>query len=193
MREVTGRNFGLLIAYILPGFVSLWGLAEFTPSVKVWLSASAVMVDAMPTVGGFLYVTLASVAAGLTASTIRWAVIDRIHHATGIPKPPWDDSKLQDKLDAFEALVENHYRYYQFYANTLVALVVLLAARLVVSGRCLTAMNAFDCAIVLTGLIYWAGSRDALRHYYTRAAYLLGTNEGETDDDERTRSCDGSD
>ena len=54
MREVTGRNFGLLIAYILPGFVSLWGLAEFSPSVKSWLAASTATPGAMPTVGGFL-------------------------------------------------------------------------------------------------------------------------------------------
>ena len=192
MTEVSGRNFGLLIAYILPGFVSLLGLAEFSPTIELWIATGSATATASPTVGGFLYLTLASVAAGLTVSTIRWAVIDRVHHATGIAKPPWNHSALQEKLAAFEALVQNHYRYYQFYANMLVALGFLLAARLAVSGRCISDFNYLDSALVLTGLIYWAGSRDALRNYYTRAAFLLGTLEGDKSDDKRTRSkCDG--
>ena len=34
MTDVSGRNFGLLIAYVLPGFVSLCGMAELSPVVK---------------------------------------------------------------------------------------------------------------------------------------------------------------
>lgn len=186
MTDVSGRNFGLLIAYVLPGFVSLCGMAELSPVVKSWLLTGSMTNGAAPTVGGFLYLTLASVAAGMTVSTIRWAVIDRVHHATGIGKPKWNDAVLQEKLDAFEALVENHYRYYQFYANMVVALVLLLAARLAVSGRCISQFDSLDCGIFLIALVYWAGSRDALRHYYTRAAFLLGTHKGDENDDERT-------
>ena len=186
MTDVTGRNFGLLIAYVLPGFVSLCGMAELSPVVKNWLVTGSMTNHTAPTVGGFLYLTLASVAAGMTVSTFRWAVIDRLHHATGIKRPKWNDAVLQEKLDAFEALVENHYRYYQFYANMVVALVLLLAARLAVSGRCISQFDLLDCGLLLIGLVYWAGSRDALRHYYTRAAFLLGTHEGDEHDDERT-------
>jgi hypothetical protein len=186
MTDVTGRNFGLLIAYVLPGFVSLCGMAELSPVVKGWLLTGSITSAAAPTVGGFLYLTLASVTAGLTASTIRWAVIDRVHHATGIEKPAWNDAVLQEKLDAFEALVENHYRYYQFYANMVVALVLLLAARLADSGGCISRLGALDGGLLLIGLVYWAGSRDALRHYYTRAAFLLGTEKGDENDDEWT-------
>ncbi|MCK4341624.1 MAG: hypothetical protein KAY37_07875 [Phycisphaerae bacterium] len=187
MREVSGQNFGFLIAYVLPGFVSLWGVSHFSPTVRGWLVASSVTAGNSATVGGFLYVTLASVAAGLTASTIRWAVIDSLHHWTGINRPAWDDSKLQERLGAFEALVENHYRYYQFYANMLVAMLWLVAARLAASGRCVTELDPLDCGILAVGLLYWAGSRDTLRNYYTRAAFLLGTKESEVSDDERTR------
>ncbi len=186
MTDVSGRNFGLLIAYVLPGFVSLCGMAELSPVVKSWLLTGSITNDAAPTVGGFLYLTLASVTAGLTASTIRWAVIDRVHHATGIEKPEWNDAVLQEKLNAFEALVENHYRYYQFYANMVVAIVVLLAARFVVSAECISKFDSLDGGLLLIGLVYWAGSRDALRHYYTRAAFLLGTDEGDKSDDEWT-------
>ena len=185
MREVTGKNFGFLIAFVLPGFVSLWGVSHFSPTVKSWLVSSSTATGNAATVGGFLYVTLASVAAGLTASTIRWAVVDRLHNLTGIRRPYWDDSRLQECLGAFEALVENHYRYYQFYGNMLVAMLFLFAARLIATGRHIADVNPLDCVILAIGVLYWAGSRDALRNYYSRAEVLLGTREREVDDDER--------
>ena len=169
MKEISGQNFGLLIAYVLPGFVSLWGVSHFSSMVRGWLVASSVSAANSATVGGFLYVTLASVAAGLTASTIRWVVIDRLHELTGIRRPRWDDSKLQERLGAFEALVENHYRYYQFYSNMLVAVLFLFTARLIASGRPVADMNPLDYAILAIVPLYWAGSRDTLRKYYSRA------------------------
>ena len=78
------------------------------------------------TVGGFLYLTLASITAGLTVSTIRWLLIDRIHHATGIRRSNWYGSKLQEKLGAFDALIEANYCYYQMYSNFLVSMLLLI-------------------------------------------------------------------
>ena len=71
--------------------------------------------------------------------------------------------------------------------SMVVALVPLLAARLVVSGRRITEFDSLDGGLVLIALVYWAGSRDTLRHYYAREAFLLGTHKGDENDDERTR------
>lgn len=186
MTEVSGKNFGLLIAYVLPGFVSLWGVSYFSPTVNRWLvSPSPAAAASAVTVGGFLYVTLASVAAGLTASTVRWAVIDQLHGVTGVRRPRWDDSRLQECFGAYWALVEDHYRYYQFYGNMLVAMLFLFAARLIATGRCIADVDPMDCAILGIGVLYWVGSRDALRKYYSRAEMLLGTLKSEVDDDKR--------
>jgi hypothetical protein len=171
---------------VIPGFVSLWAVRRVWPLASAWLDPSATGANAA-TVGGFLYTTLASVGTGLTVSTIRWAVIDTLHHWTGIRRPLWDDSKLQEKLGAFEALVENHYRYYQFYANTLVAMLLVLVGRFIESGRNPTEVNLGDCGILLICVIYWAGSRDTLRRYYTRAAFLLGTMGRTVRHDKRSR------
>jgi hypothetical protein len=187
MSEVTGQNFGLLIAYVIPGFVSLAAVGQCSPAITGWLRVSATP-DNAATVGGFLYVTLASVGAGITVSTVRWAVIDSLHHWTGIRRPPWDDSKLQDKLEAYQALVENYYRYYQFYSNMLVAVLTVFLGRLAGSGRGFGEMNLADCGILSMGVLYWAGSRDTLRNYYTRAAFLLGTKERSRSHDQRVRS-----
>lgn len=65
MNDVTAKNFGLAIAYLIPGFVALGGVAAVSDVVRVWLGGSA---GSGPTVGGFLYVTLGSVATGMTVS-----------------------------------------------------------------------------------------------------------------------------
>jgi hypothetical protein len=177
LREVSNANFGLLIAYVLPGFVSLFAVGYLAPGVWTWLLDLPGNGARGPTVASLLYLTLASVGAGLTASTVRWTVMDWLHHYTGIPRPTWDDAKLQEKLGAFEALVENHFRYYQFYGNTCMALVVLLAARRVSGGVARFRFDGFDGVIVGLLVIFWAGSRDTLRRYYTRATVLLGQRE----------------
>jgi hypothetical protein len=95
MNDVTAANFGLLIAFLLPGFVTLWGIGEFSPIVHAWLTGAP---EQSPTVGGFLYVTLGTVAMGLLVSTVRWLVIDTIHHRTGIAEPAWNLATLNQNL-----------------------------------------------------------------------------------------------
>ena len=116
--------------------------------------------EAAPSIGGFLFVTLASVTAGMTASAVRWATIDRLHHCTGVVKPAWDDSKLPERLEAFEAIVEAHYRYYQFHSNSLVAMLFSYAAwRPSLGNRPLWS----DLSVVFLSAIFFAVSRDNLR------------------------------
>jgi hypothetical protein len=171
MKEITAGNFGLIIAYLLPGFVVLWGISPVSATIDGWLGAAP---DAAPTIGGFLYATLASVAAGLTVSTVRWLVIDTLHHHTGIQQPAWDFGRLARRFDAFEGLVEQHYRYYQFYGNTLIAVIVVWLVRIA------PAMAAIDrrihAAFMIFALILFIGSRDALRKYWNRTAQLLAAS-----------------
>lgn len=171
MRQVSDRNFGLLIAYLLPGFVTLWGASFFSEPVRSWLGASSV---GAPTVGGFLYVTVASVAVGLMVSVVRWMVVDSLHFMTGIRKPNWDFSRLHERLGAFEGLVENHYRYYQFYSNMLVAIVFTYVARQLSVGTWKGRPDWWDVGFLVAGVVLLVGSRDALAKYHNRAAELLG-------------------
>jgi len=122
----------LQYAYILPGFVALWGVAYFSPTVAGWITASQ---DGAPSVAGFMYVTLASLGTGLTVSGVCWLVIDRIHHLTGLTRPAWKLGNLDDKLQGFLTLNENHYRHYQFYSNMFVAAGFTYAAWLISTGH----------------------------------------------------------
>lgn len=162
MREVSTNNFGLLIAYLIPGFVIMLSLRDVSLTVTSWLEAST---DAGPTVGGFLYATMASIMAGLIASTVRWLILDSLHHHTGIKQPAWEFSRLQQNVTAFDVMIEIHYRYYQFYGNTLVALLVSLAVDI---RSWLTAVLTLALCV-----LFYLGSRDTLRKYYGRVDQML--------------------
>jgi hypothetical protein len=168
--SVSRDNFGLLIAYLIPGFTALWGASYYSATLKAWLGAPPT--DA-PSVGGFLYVTVGSLAAGLVVSTVRWAVIDTLHHRTGIREPQWDFARLQENISAFNVLVEIHYRYYQFYGGMLTALAFVYVARRLVIGFWSTPIGSAEVGFLLLEWMFWAGSRDTLRKYYKRVGCML--------------------
>jgi hypothetical protein len=170
MTEVNVKNFGVLIAFLLPGLVTLLGIAPYSATVRSWFGTSA---TTAPTVGGFLYVTLAAIGLGMTTSVIRWLVLDWLHHHTGIRPPEWDFSGLQANLDGFMALVENHYRYYQFYGNMVVAQgIIAIGYALSPTLPSEKSRLVLPIFLALMGLFYVA-SRDTLAKYYDRASTLL--------------------
>jgi hypothetical protein len=181
MQNLSRGNFGLIIAYLLPGLTALAGIALFSPTVRLWLGSPP---TESPTVGGFLYVTLASLGVGLVVSTLRWAIVDTIHHRTGLPEPELNFASLQANLAAFEGAVENHYRHYQFLAGMFVATAFTFA--------CVTLSRGADTLepVVVVGFfalegVFWMGSRDALKKYYERTAMLLRGNERAANSRER--------
>jgi len=169
MSTLSNQNFGLIIAYLLPGFAALWGVSYFSPTVESWINASQ---QGSPTVAGFMYVTLASLAAGVTVSAVRWALVDHLHHATGIVPPAWKFAHLEKKLQGYLTLIENHYRYYQFYANMFIAAAFAFSAKLLADGPGPHPV-AVTCGFLVLEMVLFAGSRDTLHKYYSRTQQLL--------------------
>lgn len=183
LKEISSSNFGLLIAFVLPGFTALWGASYLSPVLRSWLIAAD---PSGPTVGGFLYVTLASVACGLTVSTVRWATIDWIHHYTGLPRPRWDFSRLQEHFAAYKILNEIHYKFYLFNSNTLISVVFVFVARRIHLGFWTAPFGWGDTGLLLLAVILYIGSRDTLRNFYERVSDLLATKRPELIDCEQT-------
>lgn len=181
MGDLSGRNFGLLIAYLIPGFVALWGLSYVSQPVHAWLQGAGA---SGPSVGSALYVVLASVGCGMTASVFRWVTIDTFHHRTGVVRPALDESRLADRLEAFDYLVENHYRYYQFYGNSAVALAAAYVSRRAGAASA-GPVGLQELVLALVILVFLLGSRDALSKYYAGSVLLLGTVPKEPPHDER--------
>ena len=168
MKDVTSENFGLLIAYVLPGFILLWSLAPYSITIAGWLGQAT---GDQPTVGGFLYVTLASVGLGQLVSTLRWLVIDSLHHSTGVSRPSWSFRQLRSRetIAAFDRFIEDHYRYYQFHANGLIALSVAAVLRWTNGGFVVLEM----VGVVICNVLLFLGSRDTLTKYYRRVESVL--------------------
>lgn len=164
------NDFGLVIAYVLPGFVAPWGTADIAPPLRAWLGTAP---ENAPTIAGFLFISVGAVAAGLTVSTVRWLVIDTLHHRTGIRAPQWDFASFERNVVAYGVLTEIHYRYYQFYANTLVALVWAYGVRRTTHGWTSSPFGWLDIGLFGLIVLFFLGSRDTLQKYYRRTSQLL--------------------
>jgi hypothetical protein len=175
MRDLTQDNFGLLIAYLLPGFVVLWGTAYHVEAIQLWLQSTA---PNAPTIGGFLYATLASTALGLVISAVRWASVDRILGWMGVRQPEWNFDQFSERLAAYEVLVANHYRYYQFYANMLIAVLCTYLSRLMGQKTWHGGEGWIAVGVVLVEAILFVGAWDTLRKYYIRTGALLTAKPG---------------
>ena len=146
MKELSVANFGILIAYLLPGVTALWGLSYWSPTVQAWLGTETTTTN--PTVAGFLYVTLAAIAAGLIVSAVRSMTVDTVHKWTQLTRPEFNYADLANKIAGFDVLVRHHYDYYKFHGNMLVAVVFAYAARRASLGWFTLPVGWFDLGVL---------------------------------------------
>lgn len=170
MKGASPRQFGLIVAYVLPGFIGLAGLAPLFPAVADWLRP----VDQGDLgIGPPLYAVMGATAVGLILSCVRWLLIDQLHQWTGVKRPVRDDRRLDRSLEGFDYLVQSHFRYYEFCGNTLLA--VLLAYGLNRLFGSLPFLGvATDIGMTVLAIVLFVASRDALAKYYTRTGRLVG-------------------
>lgn len=165
--ESSLTSFGIVIAYVLPGFTALQGFPLLSHASTPWGTGAT----PDPTLPSFFSGTVEALAAGLTVSALRWLILDTLHQHTGLRRPSRDFARLEKNVAAYEFLGVIHYRYYKFYGNMVVALVWSYAAR--------------EYSLGWRGLLSWPlvalfflASRDSLGKYYDRTASLLGPPSG---------------
>ena len=167
MKDVNSGNFGLLIAYLIPGFIALFGVAHLSPTLSTWLSTTPV---SGPTMSGFLFSTFAATGAGLVVNAVRWHLVDPIHYVTGVPRKTWDYPRLPNQVQAFQFLITNQFRYYECYANTMVSVAFAVGVWLTTSS----VLTAEFCATILViEFVLWSASRRTLSNYHRRIAAFL--------------------
>lgn len=175
MKDITDKNFGVVIAFWLPGVILLWGLSYSYPGVSRWLNQASG--SESPSVGGFLYLTLASLAVGLIVSAVRWMIVDKfLQCVTGLREPQFDFGKLKDKeaFAVFLGVVENHYRFYQYYSNTLVAVMSAFITYLIIQGPKTISGLVWVAFIVACPALLWA-SYDCLKKYYSKSEQIASS------------------
>jgi hypothetical protein len=123
MIDITSTSFGLLIANVLPGLVTLFGLSYFLPELRRLFDT---FLNGESNLGLFLLVALMSITASLLVTLVRWYIFE-LHLCRKIHLNPDDFDGLSGtgKITAFRAAVDEHYRYHQFFGSMTIALPVL--------------------------------------------------------------------
>ncbi len=170
--DVSTRWFGWLVAYVVPGFLVLWGASHQSSGLARWLQG---VNESGPGMGGVLYALVVSVGLGMTASLLRWLVVDHTLQWSGVKRPAMDESKLSQHLEAFDYQVDHHYRYYQFYGNTFIAGIAAYGF-----ARAEYAFSLWtDLGLLFLAAAFVAGARDALVNYYAGIEQILGAAQAE--------------
>lgn len=128
-------DFGLLIAYFVPGVITLLGLAYIFKDVSGLMSKYR---SGKATAGFLLIVSSLAVVIGMAVSVVRAGTIDKSfewnlpidqEHYRSLQHADPDYAQLTDqgKLNAFREVEENDKRPYQFYGNTLLAVIIFVA------------------------------------------------------------------
>lgn len=173
MKEVTDKNFGMVIAFMLPGFILAWSLTLPFPALGKFFQFDAAKETA--SIGGFLNISLASLALGLQISAVRWALLDRLL-SRGLPDIDFSSLKDKDVFGSFIGVVENHYRYYQYYSNSFVAVAFGYTGYLISERHW-----GLGWVTVITGgllIILYLASKDCLKKYHRRGAEITKAKAG---------------
>jgi hypothetical protein len=123
MHETIPKYFGLTIAFLAPGMLGLYAVSFFAPPVADWFGLAA---QQDVKLGGFLFAFIASIGMGVFISGLRWLTLDWL-----MPKcPEFDYAKLGETnaQQVLEFARVHHYQFYQFYANTFCAMVLVFSA-----------------------------------------------------------------
>jgi hypothetical protein len=168
MHDTFSRSFGIVIAFLLPGIVGLYAASFFSPEIDNWFKVAATQDSSF---GGFSFVILGSLGVGIFVSGVRWLLIDRL-----FPKPPRLDHAQRRDTDTehvYQDIRSQHYHFYQFYSNTLCALVLLYLSWLAASHPPMKRAVWMFAALVIVNGVLFVSARDALQKFDAKVAKLL--------------------
>ncbi len=134
MVQFAPINFGLIIAYILPGTVTVYGLRYLSPRIDaLWSTLERGQIVAGP----LILIGVSALAVGLILSSFRFVVLEPILYCTGVNRTTikYDKITNTERLNLFNQMVENVYRYEQFYGNVLLSLLLFFILRYFVGDK----------------------------------------------------------
>lgn len=174
MKDVTSTSFGLLIAFLLPGFVGVYSVTFWSATVKHVFER---FLTAESNVGLLLMLVLAALAAGLQVTAVRWLLYES-WRSRRTRLGPNDFAALgssEDRLAAFRAAADEHYRYHQFWGGMSIVIPFLYWG--------LRSTNCADLAIACNANAFWVflvieavtikAAIEAYRNYVSRARQIM--------------------
>lgn len=159
--EKVGLNFGLVIAYLIPGFLATYAVASRVSTIDALLGGPKRMPDAASVVP----LVLIAVGVGIIINAISAAVIRPLIHKSGVKNQPHlvERKYTIEDMHKYNHLVETTFRFHQFYSNTLVAVVLLAPVWLVWPLQDNILRNA---SLLLVVAVLFHTARNSLRNFY---------------------------
>jgi len=123
VKDVTTTSFGLIIAYVLPGLVGLYSLTFWSGRLK---DISQKFYAAQSDLGLSLMILAAAVVIGLQVNVLRFLIYERILCRTKrIDAESFKKLITSQSLTAFTTVVEENFRYHQFFGSMTLLMPVL--------------------------------------------------------------------
>jgi hypothetical protein len=171
MKDLTATSFGYLIAFLLPGLACLYGVGLWYNQPPALLQPAS---NSESTLGPSLVFLLASLAAGLLVSAIRWLLYEKL-----LCKSRCFDAdhfkKLQtpERLSSFKAVVDEHYRYHQFFGGMSIGLIPLFIAWIRLHHSSALRLTAIILAIVALEALLIGTGIDTYCKYVDRGNHVV--------------------
>jgi len=187
--SIPGLDFGLFIAYVLPGVIALYGLSLLHAPLHEFLRLNT----AQPSIGSTLIIAVLALGAGRVISIGRAAAIDPTFGIAvpfvschGAPQrgaimtvaPDYRQLVDSGRREAFLLAVAEEQRHYQFCGNTVLAALLYVACSLIALRRKqhhrLQLLRVSALYIVVALLLY-GGARQSYYSFMRAVAQLNGT------------------
>ncbi len=176
MKDITSTSFGIAIAFFLPGLAGFYSLSFFSQSIaqlfKTFLTTQS-------NFGLFLLVIAASIIIGLQVTLVRWFIFEFwLCRSYDLDQSYFENLGIDEKkMTAFKAVVDEHYRYHQFWGGMAVIIPIFGSGWLITGW---SKLMLFQVVLSIVGLILieiltgWAAVV-AYRLYVIRAKKILNT------------------
>jgi len=166
MADETGpdqitRNFGFIIAFLLPGFIGLWGISYFDRGVESWIKRAS---SGPTSIGDFLLVVVASLGIGIFVSGLRCLLFEELNLLKALKAPAKVGQENRGPLSVQREANENFYKFYLFYANTAVAVFVVFVVSLFLPSHEWTLLPK-AIALVVSEVILVFSAKDSIKRY----------------------------
>lgn len=123
MKDLTSTSFGYVIAFLLPGVFGSYALTYWSPAAGVLLQP---LLKADTNVGPSAVFLLVCVGMGLLLAAVRYFVFESLLcHNHKLPQDMFAKLVEENRLSSFQAVVDQHYRYHQFYGGCAIAALLM--------------------------------------------------------------------
>ena len=178
-RDLLAENFGMLIAYVVPGLAALWAVSLWDPGIRAWVSAASALDS---TIGGFLVLILSALGAGMVVQALRFVVFEQLLPSSRRARTRWPflrapkyshaARKDPEVRAALREITDQHYRYYQCHGGLACALLIVFGAWCWKDPTLWLQKAGFGVAVLALEAALVSAALDALKRTRERAAEI---------------------